>query len=67
MGITKLADLIRSDAPDAISYKEIGDYSGNVPDHAAISVLLARFIIRYVKEMLLVLIANVSIRGYQLS
>ncbi|KAL0966839.1 hypothetical protein UPYG_G00300770 [Umbra pygmaea] len=30
MGITKLADLIRSDAPDAISYKEISDYTGKV-------------------------------------
>lgn len=28
MGITKLADLIRSDAPDAISYKDISDYTG---------------------------------------
>jgi hypothetical protein len=28
MGITKLADLIRSDAPGAISYKEICDYTG---------------------------------------
>lgn len=28
MGITKLADLIRSNAPAAISYKEIGDYAG---------------------------------------
>ncbi|XP_068196434.1 probable flap endonuclease 1 homolog isoform X2 [Antennarius striatus] len=30
MGITKLADLIRSDAPDAISRKEISDYTGKV-------------------------------------
>lgn len=30
MGITKLADLIRSDAPDAISYKDITDYTGKV-------------------------------------
>ncbi|XP_041697503.2 probable flap endonuclease 1 homolog isoform X7 [Coregonus clupeaformis] len=30
MGITKLADFIRSDAPGAISYKEIGDYTGKV-------------------------------------
>ncbi|XP_026231297.1 probable flap endonuclease 1 homolog [Anabas testudineus] len=30
MGIKKLADLIRSDAPDAISQKEISDYSGKV-------------------------------------
>ncbi|XP_026005583.1 probable flap endonuclease 1 homolog isoform X2 [Astatotilapia calliptera] len=30
MGITKLADLIRSDAPDAISYKDISDYTGKV-------------------------------------
>lgn len=30
MGITKLADLIRSDAPGAISHKEISDYSGKV-------------------------------------
>uniref|UniRef100_A0A3P9NMW7 Zgc:110269 n=1 Tax=Poecilia reticulata TaxID=8081 RepID=A0A3P9NMW7_POERE len=29
MGITKLADLIRSDAPNAVSYKDIGDYTGN--------------------------------------
>uniref|UniRef100_H3CQY2 Zgc:110269 n=1 Tax=Tetraodon nigroviridis TaxID=99883 RepID=H3CQY2_TETNG len=28
MGITKLADLIRFDAPDAISYKDISDYTG---------------------------------------
>ncbi|XP_076837129.1 putative flap endonuclease 1 homolog [Brachyhypopomus gauderio] len=28
MGITKLADLIRGDAPKSISYKEIGDYAG---------------------------------------
>lgn len=28
MGITKLADLIRSDAPGAISYKNISDYTG---------------------------------------
>lgn len=38
MGIKKLADLIRSDAPDAISHKEISDYSGNVPDHAQVSL-----------------------------
>ncbi|KAM4557730.1 putative flap endonuclease 1 homolog [Fundulus diaphanus] len=30
MGITKLADLIRSDAPDALSHKDISDYSGKV-------------------------------------
>ncbi|KAM6918285.1 putative flap endonuclease 1 homolog [Xenentodon cancila] len=30
MGITKLADLIRSDAPDAVSYKDINDYTGKV-------------------------------------
>ncbi|XP_039998780.1 probable flap endonuclease 1 homolog isoform X2 [Xiphias gladius] len=30
MGITKLAELIRSDAPDAISHKDIGDYTGKV-------------------------------------
>ncbi|XP_039458740.1 probable flap endonuclease 1 homolog isoform X2 [Oreochromis aureus] len=30
MGITKLADLIRSDAPDAISYKDITHYTGKV-------------------------------------
>ncbi|XP_068605242.1 probable flap endonuclease 1 homolog [Brachionichthys hirsutus] len=30
MGITKLADLIRSDAPDAISRKDIRDYTGKV-------------------------------------
>ncbi|MED6270919.1 hypothetical protein CHARACLAT_015071 [Characodon lateralis] len=30
MGITKLADLIRSDAPDAVSYKDISDYTGKV-------------------------------------
>ncbi|XP_056912955.1 probable flap endonuclease 1 homolog isoform X1 [Takifugu flavidus] len=28
MGITKLADLIRSDARDAVSYKDISDYTG---------------------------------------
>lgn len=30
MGITKLAELIRSDAPGAVSYKEISDYTGKV-------------------------------------
>ncbi|XP_056452725.1 probable flap endonuclease 1 homolog isoform X4 [Gadus chalcogrammus] len=30
MGITKLADLIRIAAPDAISYKDISDYTGKV-------------------------------------
>ncbi|KAL6468383.1 hypothetical protein MHYP_G00240600 [Metynnis hypsauchen] len=30
MGITKLADLIRGDAPGSVSYREIGDYSGQV-------------------------------------
>ncbi|XP_040912078.1 probable flap endonuclease 1 homolog isoform X2 [Toxotes jaculatrix] len=30
MGILKLADLIRSDAPDAISYKDISDYTGKI-------------------------------------
>ncbi|KAJ8011166.1 hypothetical protein DPEC_G00055350 [Dallia pectoralis] len=30
MGIKKLADLIRSDAPGAVSYKQIGDYTGKV-------------------------------------
>ncbi|XP_069568653.1 probable flap endonuclease 1 homolog [Brachyistius frenatus] len=30
MGITKLADLIRSDASDAISHKDISDYTGKV-------------------------------------
>ncbi|XP_067331878.1 probable flap endonuclease 1 homolog isoform X2 [Channa argus] len=30
MGIKKLADLVRSDAPDAISHKEISDYSGKI-------------------------------------
>ncbi|XP_071346648.1 probable flap endonuclease 1 homolog [Trachinotus anak] len=30
MGITKLADLIRSDAPGAISRRDISDYSGKV-------------------------------------
>ncbi|KAM7400978.1 hypothetical protein PAMA_005262 [Pampus argenteus] len=30
MGITKLADLIRSDAPGAVSYKDISDYTGKV-------------------------------------
>ncbi|XP_023191598.1 probable flap endonuclease 1 homolog [Xiphophorus maculatus] len=30
MGITKLADLIRSEAPDAVSYKDISDYTGKV-------------------------------------
>lgn len=29
MGITKLADLIRSEASDAVSYKDISDYTGN--------------------------------------
>lgn len=29
MGITKLADLIRSNARDAVSYKDISDYTGN--------------------------------------
>lgn len=28
MGIAKLADLIRGDAPGSITYKEIGDYTG---------------------------------------
>ncbi|XP_047444898.1 probable flap endonuclease 1 homolog [Mugil cephalus] len=30
MGITKLADLIRSHAPDAISHKNISDYTGKI-------------------------------------
>ncbi|KAM9321987.1 putative flap endonuclease 1 homolog [Pholidichthys leucotaenia] len=30
MGITKLADLIRCDAPDAVSHKDISDYTGKV-------------------------------------
>lgn len=30
MGITKLADLIRTDAPGAISHKDISDYAGKV-------------------------------------
>ncbi|KAL2097946.1 hypothetical protein ACEWY4_007153 [Coilia grayii] len=30
MGITKLAELIRSDAPSAISHKDISDYTGKV-------------------------------------
>ncbi|XP_068427427.1 probable flap endonuclease 1 homolog [Clinocottus analis] len=30
MGITKLADLIRQDALDAVSHKDISDYSGKV-------------------------------------
>lgn len=30
MGITKLADLIRSDAPGSVSYKDISDYTGKV-------------------------------------
>ncbi|XP_029381348.1 probable flap endonuclease 1 homolog [Echeneis naucrates] len=30
MGITKLAELIRSDAPDAVSYKDISQYTGNI-------------------------------------
>ncbi|KAG7320048.1 hypothetical protein KOW79_017191 [Hemibagrus wyckioides] len=30
MGITKLSDLIRTDAPGSITYKEIGDYSGKI-------------------------------------
>lgn len=50
MGITKLADLIRSDAPDAISHKEIQDYSGKTPDQPAMSGLD-----RYVKQLGLML------------
>ncbi|CAL9688505.1 unnamed protein product [Knipowitschia caucasica] len=30
MGITKLADLVRTEAPDAISHKDISDYSGKI-------------------------------------
>ncbi|XP_029929441.1 probable flap endonuclease 1 homolog [Myripristis murdjan] len=30
MGITKLADLIREDAPGAVSHKDISDYAGKV-------------------------------------
>ncbi|KAL4629772.1 hypothetical protein GN956_G16655 [Arapaima gigas] len=30
MGITKLAELIRTDAPNAVTYKKISDYSGKV-------------------------------------
>ncbi|XP_037387068.1 probable flap endonuclease 1 homolog isoform X2 [Pygocentrus nattereri] len=30
MGITKLTDLIRGDAPGSVSYREIGHYSGKV-------------------------------------
>ncbi|RVE61115.1 hypothetical protein OJAV_G00167430 [Oryzias javanicus] len=30
MGITKLADLIRADAPNAISHRDISDYAGKV-------------------------------------
>lgn len=43
MGISKLADVIRSDAPDAISHKDISDYAGEVPDLCSL-VLLTRFI-----------------------
>lgn len=32
MGITKLAALIRSEAPCAISHKDISDFAGNIPD-----------------------------------
>lgn len=38
MGITKLADLIRSHAPDAISYKDISDYTGNMAITVPISL-----------------------------
>lgn len=59
MGITKLADLIRLDAPGAISHKDIGDYTGNIPDLAFIfcftcTVDLSHIIRRW-------LMANVSI------
>lgn len=30
MGITKLADLIRTEAPEAIAHKDISDYSGKI-------------------------------------
>lgn len=30
MGILKLTDLIRSDAPTSVKNKEIGDYSGKI-------------------------------------
>lgn len=42
MGITKLADLIRSDAPDAISYKDISDYTGT---NSCIPHIYARMLI----------------------
>lgn len=29
MGITKLADLIRTEAPSAICHRNISDYTGN--------------------------------------
>lgn len=41
MGITKLADLIRSSSPDAVSYKDISDYTGNRSD----SVLLFFYVL----------------------
>lgn len=34
MGITKLADLIRAEAPDSISHRDISDYAGNRSAHA---------------------------------
>lgn len=33
MGITKLADLIRADAPSAISHRNISDYTGNTSNN----------------------------------
>lgn len=41
MGITKLADLIRSDAPEAISHKDISDYTGIL--HPLIFILTVMF------------------------
>ena len=38
MGITKLADLIRLEAPKAISHKDISDYTGKVTQTAIITL-----------------------------
>lgn len=37
MGITKLAALIRTDAPNAISHKDISYYTGNMQHISFIS------------------------------
>ncbi|KAJ8274761.1 hypothetical protein COCON_G00093860 [Conger conger] len=42
MGITKLSDLIRNEAPSAISYKEISDYTGKAVAVDA-SIVLQQF------------------------